>query len=161
MDYAEKIISYDRLEHLHTSLSKKRNDVTIVGGCFDILHIGHIRFLHEAKEGATLVVLLESDVRVKELKGSIRPYFSQKERAEMLAALSCVDYVILLPVSIHDRDYARFIQSLKPTTIAVTAHDVNIEKKRVHAQNVGAAIKIIPLVKTASTSKVAKLLGIE
>ena len=65
-------------------------------GCFDLLHIGHIRFLQEAKaQGDVLIVAINSDTSLRQLKGPQRPLVSQAERAEILAALSCVDYVII------------------------------------------------------------------
>ena len=77
---------------------KKGRLVILTGGCFDILHIGHIRFLEEAKKlGGNLFILLESDKKVKELKGKNRPIFSQKERAHTLASLVSVDHIIMLP----------------------------------------------------------------
>lgn len=65
-------------------------------GCFDILHVGHIRYLQEARElGDYLVVAINSDESVRQLKGSPRPFVTQDERAEMLAALESVDYVTI------------------------------------------------------------------
>ena len=82
-------------------------DVVLVGGCFDILHIGHIRFLKAArKQGDSLVVALESDEFIR-LQKRREPFHTQAERAEILAALRSVDTVILLPLLSTDEDYAR------------------------------------------------------
>jgi FAD synthetase len=162
MDNQKKIITFEKYLSEHRKSDKQQKGIVLVGGCFDILHIGHIRFLTRAKKDAKqLIVLLESDIRVKELKGPKRPYFSQKERAEMLSSLSSVDLVILLPDSIQDADYEQLTFLIKPETVAITAHDSNLNKKRIQAREAGARIKIIPLIHTASTSKVATLLGIE
>jgi FAD synthetase len=162
MEYIKKIILYKTYTEQTKPKQKRSPGVVLVGGCFDILHIGHIRFLSSAKKGAKqLIVLLESDARVQQLKGPSRPYFSQKERAEMLASLSFVDLVILLPASIEDKDYENLTSLIKPETVAMTQHDINLDKKKSQATSSGAKIKIVGLIHTASTSKVANLLGIE
>ena len=141
---------------------EKKGRTVLVGGCFDILHIGHVRFLSEAKKmGDYLIVLLESDEKVKRLKGKSKPVFIQKERAEMLSALQCVDLVVLLPVMENDKDYLNLINKIKPNIIAVTENDPNIEKKQGQAREVGGKLKIVSHIKTFSTSKLAKILGVE
>jgi len=151
------------LEELETFLPRKsKGRVVLTGGCFDILHIGHVRFLSEAKGmGDYLVVLLESDKSVKKLKGENRPVFIQKERAEMLTALRSVDLIVLLPMMEKDRDYLNLVMKIKPDIIAVTEGDPLIEKKQGQAKEVGGELKIIPLTKTLSTSELAKILGVE
>ena len=136
--------------------------IVLTGGCFDILHIGHVRFLSEAKRmGDYLVVLLESDKSVKDLKGKNRPLFLQRERAEMLSALGSVDLVVLLPVMANDSDYLNVVMEIKPDIIAVTEHDPHIEKKRAQAKKIGARVKVIPSLERFSTSRLAKILGME
>ena len=151
------------LQELETFLPRKSKDrLVLTGGCFDILHIGHVRFLSEAKEmGDYLVVLLESDRSVKKLKGENRPVFSQKERAEMLTALRSVDLIVLLPMMEKDSDYLNLVMKIKPDLIAVTEGDPLTEKKKRQAKEVGGELKIIPLTKTFSTSELAKILGVE
>jgi rfaE bifunctional protein nucleotidyltransferase chain/domain len=150
------------LEELEKSLSGEKNGrIVLTGGCFDILHIGHVRFLSEAKGmGDTLIVLLESDRKVKELKGKNRPVFIQKERAEMLSALGSVDLIVLLPMMENDGDYLNLVAKIKPDIIAVTEEDPQIENKRLQAKEVGGELKIIPLTKTFSASKLTKILGV-
>jgi rfaE bifunctional protein nucleotidyltransferase chain/domain len=141
---------------------KNKGKIVLTGGCFDILHIGHVKFLSEAKgAGDYLIILLESDKKVKELKGKNRPVFIQRERAEMLSALGSVDLVVLLPMIEDDGDYLNLAMKIKPDIIAVTEDDPHIEKKRGQAKEVGGELKIIPLTKTFSTSKLAKILGVE
>jgi D-beta-D-heptose 7-phosphate kinase/D-beta-D-heptose 1-phosphate adenosyltransferase len=121
-----------------------------------------VRFLSEAKKmGDYLVVFLESDKKVKKLKGENKPVFAQKERAEMLSALKTVDLIVLLPMMGTDRDYLNLIMKIKPDIIAVTENDPHIEKKREQAEEVGGKLKIISLTKTFSTSKLSKILGVE
>lgn len=125
----------------------------LVGGCFDILHVAHIRFLKEAKSlGDKLIVLLESDKRITQKKGKGRPINSQKIRAEMLEGLSSVDEVILLPADMDSKKYDFIVKKIKPDIIATTKGDPNIEFKKRAAKLVGAqVIGVIPLVKGYST----------
>ncbi len=150
------------LQELNTALPTESGyRIVLSGGCFDILHIGHVRFLSEAKRmGDYLVVLLESDESVKKLKGENRPVFIQRERAEMLSALGSVDLIVLLPMVEGDSDYLNIVTEIKPDIIAVTENDPHIMKKRRQAKEVGAELKIIPLIKTFSTSELAKILGV-
>ncbi len=151
------------MQELKKFLSRERKGrIVLTGGCFDILHLGHVRFLSEAKKmGEYLVVLLENDKNVKKLKGENRPIFIQKERAEMLSALGSVDRVVLLPVMENDSDYLNLIRIIKPDIIAVTENDPRIEKKRGQAKTIGAELKVISFMKTLSTSKLAKILGVD
>lgn len=91
----QKIVALDRLKKI---LTRQRHSKRIVftNGCFDILHLGHIQYLEQAKaKGDLLVVGLNSDASVKRLKGKTRPILPQHDRARILAALECVDYVVL------------------------------------------------------------------
>ena len=91
-----KLFDRDRLK---VELERRRREgqkVVFTNGCFDLLHIGHVRYLQEARRlGGCLVVAINSDRSVKRLKGPSRPVISQAERAEMLGALECVDYVTI------------------------------------------------------------------
>ena len=151
------------LQKSKTFLSKEnKGRIVLTGGCFDILHIGHVRFLSEAKRmGDYLVVILENDEKVKKLKGGNRPIFIQKDRAEMLSALRSVDLIVLLPTIESDRDYLDVVMKIKPDIIAVTEKDPQIEKKKEQAKKIGAELKVISLVKTLSTSKLAQMLGVD
>jgi D-beta-D-heptose 7-phosphate kinase/D-beta-D-heptose 1-phosphate adenosyltransferase len=121
-----------------------------------------VKFLSEAKgAGDCLIILLESDQKVKKLKGSHRPVFNQRERAEMLSALRSVDLIVLLPMMEDDGDYLNLVMKIKPDIIAVTEDDPQIENKRRQAREVGGELKIILLTKTFSTSKLAKIVGVE
>ena len=152
-----------KLQKLKKCFSKEgKGRIVLTGGCFDILHVGHVRFLSEAKKmGDYLVVLLESDKNVKKLKGENRPVFIQKERAEMLAALGNVDLVVLLPAMRNDGDYLSLIRIIKPDAIVVTENDSNIEKKRGQARKIRGELEVVPFIKTLSTSKLAEILGVD
>ena len=155
-----RTVDFHELKKSLPTLGKVR--IVLTGGCFDILHIGHIRFLSEAKRmGDYLVVLLESDQKVKDLKGKNRPVFTQEERAEMLSALGSVDLVVLLPTMGNESDYLDLAMEINPDVIAVTENDPRIEEKKRQAGKIGGELKIIPLTKRFSTSKLAKILIVE
>lgn len=139
-----------------------QNHVVLVGGCFDLLHFGHISFLKQAKEhGDHLVVLLESDEKVRKLKGDNRPIHNQNQRKEMLEALSVVDEVIIVPSVTTDQYYSDLIAKISPSSIAITEGDPMIEKKREQAKRFHAEFIVISKIPTPSTSQLAKLLGLE
>lgn len=93
-------------------LANKR--VVFTNGCFDILHLGHIKYLQKAKElGDILVVGLNSDISVRNLKGNKRPIFNQDERSQILLALSCVDFVIFF----DEKTPLMLIKQIKPDVL--------------------------------------------
>src|SRR3989344_3259410 len=116
-----RIIKPKEAIRISKKLRDKEKSIVLVGGCFDILHLGHIKFLESAKKlGDILFVLLESDESVLGLKGKDRPINNQIERAQVLSSLSIVDYVVLLPLMKTDRDYDKLITYIKPAFIATT-----------------------------------------
>lgn len=158
----KKQIPLQKLEILLTKIKREKKTIVLTGGCFDILHVGHIKFLQEAKKwGDYLLVLLESDAKVKLLKGRNRPFFPQRERASVLAALKMVDYIVMLPALKSDRDYQQLILKISPFVIAITANDPLLEKKTAQAKNAGGKLKVIPQIKTFSSSEIAKLIGLD
>lgn len=139
-----------------------KKTVVLVGGCFDLLHFGHISFLREAKEyGNHLIVLLESDENVRMLKGEGRPIHTQDQRKYMLESLSCVDEVFLLPPIEGNDAYNRLIMMIRPDVIACTEGDPFAETKRKQAEERGGRLVIIPKITSPSTSKLVKLLELE
>jgi len=85
--------------------------ITLANGCFDLLHVGHVRYLHAAKEiGGRLVVAINSDDSVRSLKGEGRPLMPAEERAEILSALADVDAVVIFP----ERDVRALIRDIHP-----------------------------------------------
>ncbi|MGA2910963.1 MAG: adenylyltransferase/cytidyltransferase family protein [Candidatus Microgenomates bacterium] len=136
--------------------------VVLVGGCFDIIHYGHIHFLKHAKTlGDYLIVALESDKNIRRLKGKKRPIHGQNQRREMLESLSFVDQVIILKDEMKDKDYFDLVKKVKPQIIAVTKGDLIIGKKKKQAEEIGAEVIEISKVDSPSTSEIAKLLKIE
>ncbi len=136
--------------------------IILVGGCFDLLHFGHISFLESAKAlGTYLIVALESDANVRYAKGSSRPIHTQKQRKQMLSALSFIDEVIELPLMKTDSEYNDLVSRIRPNIIAVTQGDPIKDKKEKQAIAIGASLVEIPKIHTPSTSQLAKLLGLE
>ena len=91
-----KIVTLKKLGTVLRPLKKKGKTVVFTNGCFDIIHAGHVRYLLKAKTlGDLLIVGLNSDASVRQIKGTRRPIVSQQERAEVLAALECVDYITI------------------------------------------------------------------
>jgi cytidyltransferase-like protein len=120
--------------------NKKR---VLVGGCFDVLHISHVRFLKAAKkEGDYVIVALESDDFIKKYKKR-EPFHTQPERAEIIAALRFVDCVILLPLLNSDAQYLDLVTTVRPHVIAVTEGDEQLTNKKRQAELVGGYIKTV------------------
>ena len=91
-----KLLTLDEVADIASAAKDEGKTVVLTNGCFDLLHVGHIRYLEAAKrEGDLVIVALNSDQSVRELKGSGRPVMGEQERAEILSALCCVDYVIV------------------------------------------------------------------
>ncbi len=125
-------------------MTKKDKIIVLVGGCFDVLHPGHVVFLEKAKKaGDWLVVFLESDKKIKEIKGINRPVHNQKQRAQILQALKFVDEVILLPYLATEKQYDDFVQEIKPDIIATTYGDPQNQYKKRSAKFVGAEFKYV------------------
>jgi FAD synthetase len=156
-----KIISCHSLPNLIKQLRSSDIKLVLVGGCFDILHLGHVRFLKVAKKYGTLIVALESDENVQLLKGKDRPIHSQKERAEVLAANNSVDFIVLLPFLSTDKDYEELTNIIKPNFIAATYGDPQLPNKQKQAQKIGAKIIMVPKIPTPSTTQLAKLLDLD
>lgn len=156
-----KIITLKQAEEIIKRLKNGAKTVVLAGGCFDILHLGHLRFLEKAKkEGDILLVALEHDETIKRLKGKDRPINPQKDRARILSALKVVDYVVLLPPMESHADYFSLVKNLKPDVIAVTSGDPHLEQKKKQARVVGGEVRVVtPLFKTPSTTKLLKLCG--
>ncbi len=153
-----EIISTDKIGSVSNRLKKQGRIVVLVGGCFDILHPGHVIFLEKAKKaGDILIVILESDQKVKELKGANRPVYIQAERAMVLSALAAVDYVVMLPYLENTAGYDELISKIDPGVIATTAKDTNTYHQR-SAKKVGAKLKIVTdMIKGYSSSKILSI----
>jgi len=106
-----KILDRDQLKPHVAEWRAAGDKVTLANGCFDLLHVGHIRYLRAAKElGGKLLVAINSDDSVRSLKGQGRPLMPDHERAEILAALSDVDAVVVFP----EPDVRALIREIRP-----------------------------------------------
>jgi rfaE bifunctional protein nucleotidyltransferase chain/domain len=126
--------------------------MVFTNGCFDLLHVGHVRYLAAARKlGDLLVVGLNSDDSVRELKGPSRPLNSEEDRAEVLAALSSVDHVVVF----DEKRASAIIRELKPDVYAkggdYTAETLDPDEVAV-LQEIGARIEILPLIRGKSTT---------
>lgn len=153
-----EIIPLDQLSNRIEFLRSKNKSLKIVAtnGCFDILHIGHIRSLQKAKSlGDILVVGLNSDSSVKKLKGKNRPINNEKNRAEILAALSCIDFV-----SIFNEDTAeKFLEIVKPN-IYIKGGEYNedtLPEAKI-VKKYGGEIFFVPMLPNHSTTKIIEKL---
>lgn len=139
-----------------TQFQEKRSQAKVVftNGCFDILHVGHVRYLQEAKSlGEVLVIGLNSDSSVRSLKGSERPIQKESDRAEILAALACVDYVGIFSEDTADR----IIRSVRPN-IYVKGGDWSIEqiKEAPTVMELGGVVKSLPFHQGRSTTNIVE-----
>jgi D-beta-D-heptose 7-phosphate kinase / D-beta-D-heptose 1-phosphate adenosyltransferase len=117
----------------------------MVTGVFDILHIEHIRFLNKAKAtGNVLLVALESDSRVKAIKGTERPLNNQQIRLEQALSLKSVDEAFILPDSFNTQtEWENIMASLKPDVYAVSSHTKYLDNKQQICQKFGIAFQIV------------------
>ena len=143
------------LGDLRETLKPLRNAgqrIVFTNGCFDILHAGHVRYLTAARrEGDLLVVGLNSDQSVKRIKGPQRPLVSEQQRAEVLAGLWCVDYIVIF----DDPDPLRVIQTLQPGVLV--KGDDWAENQIIGADVVksdGGRVVRVPVVSGISTSRI-------
>ena len=126
--------------------------LVFTNGCFDILHIGHVRYLQRARAlGDALLVAINSDRTVRELKGAGRPVMNEMERAEMLAALGAVDYV-----TIFDETSPRSLIAALLPDILVKGGDYALDEihGREEVEAAGGRVLALPFVEGASTSSI-------
>lgn len=145
-----KIISLEEARKLFTPEFRTQNRLVFTNGCFDLLHRGHVYNLSRAREmGDLLVVGLNSDVSVSRLKGPERPVNQQQARAEVLAAMSFVDYVIIF----HEDKPLNLLNAVKPH-ILVKGGDYEVEEVvgYMEVTSWGGRVEIIPLLEGYSTT---------
>lgn len=141
---AKKIITDQEAGRVISVLKKGGKKIVLAGGCFDILHVGHISFLEKAKaSGDILVLLLESDEAIKLLKGEKRPINPQENRAKILSVIQFVDFVIKLERPYKTPDYQKLALEIRPNVIAVTEGDPHLIEKQSQAQEVGGVVKVV------------------
>lgn len=155
----KQIFTLENLPVLAEELKQSNQKIVLLGGCFDILHIGHISLLESAKKYGATVVLLESDETITKRKGSDRPLHTQMQRAKVLSALKSVDYIILLPAHINNSDYDELTKTLQPAIIATTENDPGIEHKQRQAKLIQAELVFVNKpIQDVSTSRIVSAL---
>tara|TARA_B100001248_G_scaffold217625_1_gene172790 strand:- start:366 stop:1778 length:1413 start_codon:yes stop_codon:yes gene_type:complete len=152
LNKAEAYMSLEEAESFAQSLRQKGKKIIFTNGCFDILHAGHVEYLEAARDfGDTLIVGINSDQSVKELKGKNRPLNKLEHRAKVLSSLRCVDAVVVF----EDKTPMKLILSVKPD-ILVKGGDYKINEIVGNKEVVksGGKVMTIPLVKGISTTKI-------
>lgn len=149
-----KVVSTEKLSAIRDELDAAGCRLVLTNGCFDILHAGHVRYLQQARKlGDALAVALNSDRSVRQLKGDGRPINSESDRAEVLAALGCVDYVVIF----EGKRAVGLIKSVRPHVYAKGGdytRDTLDAGERQSLEGAGAEIVILPLVPGRSTTAV-------
>lgn len=147
-----QLVDRKNIQNLLTELRKQNKTIVTTNGCFDILHVGHVRYLQKTKTYAdVMIVCLNSDSSVKQIKGPDRPINNENDRAEILCALECVDYVIMFDESSPEN----LLCEIKPD-VHTKGADYTIETlpeaKSIIAN--GGRIEFISFVEGKSTTKV-------
>jgi rfaE bifunctional protein nucleotidyltransferase chain/domain len=157
-DLKTKIVSLEELAERAKGIRAKNGKLVLTNGCFDLLHLGHVRYLEQARAlGDFLVVAVNGDDSVRALKGDGRPINLEADRAEVLAALASVDFVTIF----HENRATQVIQATQPAIYAkggdYTPDTLNSEELAA-LKRIGAEIKILPLTPGKSTSDLLKRL---
>lgn len=153
-----RIVTAEELSAIRDGMDPAGRRLVFTNGCFDLLHAGHVRYLQQARElGDALAVGLNSDRSVRELKGEGRPINPQDDRAEVLAALGCVDYVVIF----DGKRATDVLRTVRPHLYAkggdYTPDSLDAEERGALSA-AGAEIKILPLVPGRSTTTVVERL---
>ncbi len=152
-----QVVKREDITKLVADLKAQGKTIVTTNGCFDILHVGHVRYLQATKAFAdVMIVCLNSDVSVKKIKGPDRPINNENDRAEILCALECVDYVVLFDES----SPVDLLCEIKPDVYTKGA-DYTIEtlpEAKPVMQN-GGRVEFISFVEGKSTTNVIKKIG--
>lgn len=147
-----KILGKIELREVRAKLRDEGKRLAMTNGCFDVLHVGHVRYLEAARAlGDALLVAINSDAAVRELKGAGRPIVADTERAELLAALSAVDYVTIF----HELSPRRLIAEVLPDVL-VKGGDYALDEihGREETEAAGGRVVAVPFVEGKSTSSI-------
>ena len=150
----EKILNREQLKDRVAAWRRAGECITLANGCFDFLHVGHLRYLHAAKNlGGRLIVAINSDESVRALKGEGRPLMPAEERAEIIAALADVDAVVVFP----ERDVRALIREIRPD-IQAKGTDYRAESvpERDAVMEYGGRVEIVGDRKDHSTSEIIR-----
>lgn len=150
----QKILTREQLQRQVAEWRGAGDTVTLANGCFDLLHVGHVRYLRAAKElGGRLIVAINADDSVRALKGAGRPIMPDSERAEILAALADVDAVVVFP----ERDVRALIREIKPDVQAKgTDYTADSVPERDAVQEYGGRVAIVGDPKDHSATEIIR-----
>jgi D-glycero-beta-D-manno-heptose 1-phosphate adenylyltransferase len=154
MDPRKKIKTLKQLKNTLNSLKKKGKRIVLANGCFDLLHVGHLRYLQGAKQqGDCLVVAVNNDASVKNLKGRGRPLIKVRDRVAIVSSLSCVDYVTVF----GGYTVKRVLLYLKPN-IHAKGGDYTVDNvpERDIIRSLGGRVAIVGGSKVQSTKQLIK-----
>ena len=153
---SSNILTIEELAERSAALARTGKRLVVTNGCFDLLHLGHVRYLEAARRlGDALAIGVNGDASVRSLKGEGRPLNNERDRAEVLAALRAVDYVAVFP----EVRATRFLEQVRPA-VYVKGGDykpetLNPEEREVLAK-IGAEIRIIPFEAGYSTTSLVE-----
>jgi rfaE bifunctional protein nucleotidyltransferase chain/domain len=149
---SRKIKTLEEIVEIRAELRRRKKKLVFTNGCFDILHVGHVRILNQARNsGDVLVVGINSDSSVRKIKGNLRPVIPEEERGEVLAALASVDYVFIFA----DPTPQRIIDAILPDVL-VKGADWGVSDIIGHdtVLNAGGTVQNLPLVEGVSTTAI-------
>lgn len=150
----DKILTREQLKRRVEKWRRSGEKVTLANGCFDVLHVGHVRYLHAAKElCGKLIVAINSDDSVRSLKGNGRPHMPENERAEILAALADVDAVVIFT----EPDVRALIREIRPDVQAKgTDYTAESVPERDVMMEFGGRVEIVGDPKDHSASEILR-----
>ena len=150
----KKILSREELKQRVATWKRAGEAITLANGCFDLLHVGHVRYLRAAKElGGRLIVAINSDESVRALKGEGRPLMPAEERAEILSALADVDAVVIFP----ERDARALIREVRPDVHAKgTDYTTDTVPERDAVAECGGRVEIVGDPKDHSATEIIR-----
>ena len=156
MNFRDKFLAWDQLSDWRARIKADGKQLVVTNGCFDLLHLGHVTYLENARNlGDALLVGLNGDEAVRELKGPNRPVNPQTDRAAVLAALESVSAVCIF----SERTATRFLSHAQPDIYIkggdYTLETVNQEERRI-VESFGGRIRFIPFVPGKSTTALLK-----
>lgn len=154
LERPERLVEASELGSLGAAYAAKGKKLVLTNGCFDLLHTGHVRYLEQARAcGDALIVAVNSDTSVRELKGPERPLNGELDRAEVLAALRCVDHVTIF----SGKRVTEVIRVLRPSIYA-KGGDYTLETldpgERAALEEAGVEIRLLSLVPGRSTTSI-------
>jgi len=158
MNFREKILSWEALPAWRNVLRDQQKRLVVTNGCFDILHCGHVSYLEAARnEGDALLVALNGDASVREIKGPNRPINSELDRAAVLAALASVDAVCVF----HEPDAMRLLKLVKPEIYAkggdYTIDTINQQERHLVEQMGGKVVVVGGVPGKSTTALIEKM----